>query len=70
MYQKLTERFPNALVVIPPSNDAVYHQKNYPQRNRNLQEIKTFSRMSWQHVLEYGKRNKSELGVCGSVIML
>jgi hypothetical protein len=61
VYEKLTNRFPNATIVIPPSSDAVYHQGNHPQRNRNLQEIKTFGRMSWQRVREYGKRNHSEL---------
>jgi len=31
------------------------------QRNRNLQEIKTFGRMNWQRVRKYGNRNYTEL---------
>ena len=48
-------------MVIPPSKKDVYNQNNHSERNRNLQEIITFGRMSWQKVREYGKRNLSEL---------
>ena len=61
VYKELVEAFENVTVVIPPSKKDVYHQNNHSQRNRNLQEIKTFGRMSWQKVREYGKRNLSEL---------
>jgi hypothetical protein len=40
---------------------AVYNKENHVQRNRNLQEIKTFGRMIWQRVSNYGRRNYSEL---------
>ena len=34
-----------------------------PQRNQNLQEIKTFGRMAWQKVRGYGKKNIAELSI-------
>ena len=39
------------------------HYNNHSQRNRNLQEIKTFGRMQWQKVRKYGSRNYSELAI-------
>jgi hypothetical protein len=36
VYQTLAESFPNADIVIPPRKDAVYHNNNYSQRNRNI----------------------------------
>lgn len=59
----MVKKFPNAEVVIPPDSDAVYNTNNHAQRNRNLQEIKTFGRMAWQKVRGYGKRNFSELSI-------
>ena len=41
--------------------DAVYNKQSHPQRNRNLQEIKTFGRMNWQRARCYDNRNYSEL---------
>ena len=61
VYQKLSDRFANANIIIPPDSDAVYNKENHPERNRNLQEIKTFGRMNWQRARDYGKRNYSEL---------
>ena len=63
VYTKLSEKFNNAAIIIPPDSDAVYNKTSHPQRNRNLQEIKTFGRMQWQRVREYGKRNYSELAI-------
>lgn len=45
VYETLTNHFNNAEIIIPPDSNAMYYIKNYPQRNRNLQEIKTFARM-------------------------
>ncbi len=59
VYETLSNKFTLAEIIIPPSKDAIYHQKNHLQRNRNLQEIKTFGRMIWQRVRDYGKRNYS-----------
>jgi hypothetical protein len=63
VYDKLSKKFSDAEIIIPPSKEAVYNQSSHPQRNRNLQEIKTFGRMQWQKVRNYGKRNYSELAI-------
>jgi len=63
VYEKLSTRFPDSDIIIPPDSDAVYNKNNHPQRNRNLQEIKTFGRMNWQRVRNYGQRNYSELAI-------
>lgn len=61
VYNAVCEKFTEAQIAIPPSRDAVYKKESHVQRNRNLQEIKTFGRMSWQRVRNYGRRNYSEL---------
>jgi len=61
VYNAVSEKFSDAEIVIPPDSDAVYNKASHPQRNRNLQEIKTFGRMNWQRVRNYGRRNYSEL---------
>ncbi len=63
VYEDLLKHFPQADIIIPTDSDAVYNTDNHPQRNRTLQEIKTFGRMAWQKVREYGKRNISELSI-------
>jgi len=63
VYEKLSEKFNGAEIIIPPDSDAVYNKNNHRQRNRNLQEIKTFGRMNWQRVRNYGQRNYSELAI-------
>jgi hypothetical protein len=63
VYKTLTNHFNKAEIIIPPDSDAIYHVKNHPQRNRNLQEIKTFGRINWQLVRNYGKRNYAELAI-------
>jgi len=63
IYQKLSDRFENADIVIPPSSNAVYHEGNHELRNRNISEIKTYGQSSWQREHNYGQRNYSELGV-------
>jgi hypothetical protein len=61
VYDVLVATFDFADIVIPPVSDAVYGKDSHPQRNRNLQEIKTFGRMNWQRARGYGKRNNAEL---------
>lgn len=61
VYNAIAEKFADVEIVIPPSSEAVYNIISHPQRNRNLQEIKTFGRMTWQRVRNYGRRNYSEL---------
>lgn len=63
VYNKLSAKFNDVEVVIPPSANAVYNKDNHAQRNTNLQAIKTFGRMQWQHVMGYGQRNYSELSI-------
>ncbi len=63
VYKTLTDYFPNADIVIPPSSNAVYRKHNHPLRNRNFQEIKAFGRMNWQRARFYGRRNYSELSI-------
>jgi len=63
VYEILSNHFSQAEIIIPPDSDAIYHAQNHPQRNRNLQEIKTFGRMNWQRVRNYGKRNYAELAI-------
>jgi hypothetical protein len=61
VYEMLSSKFPNVDIIIPPSSDAIYNIQSHKQRNRNLQEIKTFGRMNWQKIRKYGNRNYSEL---------
>jgi len=61
VYDTISDKFKEADIVIPPDSDAVYNNTSHPQRNRNLQEIKTFGRMNWQKARDYGRRNYSEL---------
>ena len=63
VYETLSNKFTDADIIIPPDSDAVYNKNTHAQRNRNLQEIKTFGRMNWQRVREYGRRNNSELAI-------
>lgn len=63
VYDKLSKKFDDASIIIPPRSDAIYHRNNYVQRNNNIQEIKTFGRMQWQRVRNYGGRNNSELAI-------
>jgi hypothetical protein len=61
VYEKITEKFRNAAIIIPPDSDAVYNANSHRQRNQNLQDIKVFGRMHWQKVQRHG--NISELAV-------
>jgi len=36
VYEKLSEKFSNAEIIIPPDSDAVFNKNNHPQRNRSL----------------------------------
>lgn len=63
VYNTLTDHFKEADIIIPTRSDAVYGKNNHPQRNGNLQKIKTFGRMVWQKVMHYGRRNYSELAI-------
>jgi hypothetical protein len=59
-YENISAKVPSADIVIPPSSTAMYSGKKHKQRNNNLQKIKTFGRLAWQTVMEYGRRNYSD----------
>lgn len=63
VYKKLSAKFNEIEIVIPPSSNAVYSNENHAQRNFNLQAIKTFGRLQWQRAMGYGGRNHSELSI-------
>ena len=63
VYEVLSTHFPDANIVIPAHSNAVFHDKNHVQRNRNILEIKAFGRMNWQKQRQYGRRNLSELAI-------
>lgn len=63
VYTTLSEHFPSADIVIPPSNNAVYDKKNHFYRNRNLLEREYYGCMVWQKRRQYGKRNSSEFAI-------
>lgn len=63
VYNDLSERFPDADVVIPPNKNAVYNKNNCALRNRNILEVECFGRMVWQQARNYGQRNYSELAI-------
>ena len=63
IYQKITDRFPLASVVIPPSKNALLRLENHKQRNNNIIDIAFDGRMAWQRKNNYGKRNYSELAI-------
>ena len=49
VYAKLSSQFADAKIIIPPDSDAVYNKTSHSQRNRNLQEIKTFGRIDFSY---------------------
>jgi hypothetical protein len=63
VYEAVSAHSPDADIVIPPREDAIFKDNASQLRNRNLLEIKTNGRMEWQKQRNYGQRNYSELGV-------
>ena len=63
VYDAISAHSPDAEVVIPPREDAVFGDAASKIRNRNLLEIKTNGRMQWQKQRHYGQRNYSELAI-------
>lgn len=47
VYDSLTNKFENVMVVISSHCNLIYNVKNHSQRNRNYQEIKTFCPINW-----------------------
>ena len=63
IYDAIIEHSPAVDVVIPPRSNAVLNENAATMRNRNILEIKILGRMAWQKTRQYGRRNRSELGV-------
>ena len=63
VYEAVTAHSPDALIVIPPRDDAVISEARSPARNQNIIAIKQHRRMGWQREYNYGQRNYSELAV-------
>ena len=63
VYEKLTDKFSSAEIVIPPDKNAVINDKNHVIRNHNLEQINEHGRMHWQKQTQYGRRNYSELSI-------
>lgn len=63
VYEKLTDKFPSAEIVIPPDKNAVISDTNHVIRNHNLEQIIAHGRMHWQKLTQYGRRNYSELAI-------
>ena len=64
VYEQLSDKFPDAEIVIPPDKNAVINDANHVIRNHNLEQIIEHGRMHWQKLTQYGRRNYSELAIC------
>jgi len=68
VYDSVTERHPEAVIIVPPRANAVPSDtaETAPtQRDRHLQQIAKHGRMSWQTSSGYTKRAKAETGMSG-----
>jgi transposase len=66
VYQAVTERAPNAAVVIPPRATAVLSdtaETGPTQRDRHIQMIAEKGRLGWQKAVGYGKRSLVEVAM-------
>ena len=61
IYEKFSQKYPDAEIVIPPKSGSVYNPKNHKKRNQHVLMIEEKSRMVWQKLMNYGRRNLSEL---------
>ncbi|MFT6836347.1 MAG: transposase, partial [Francisellaceae bacterium] len=61
IYQKISDEFKDANIVIPPDKNAVISDSSHQMRTEHLKMIKKHGRMYWQRYNQYGKRNYSEL---------
>jgi Transposase DDE domain len=60
VYDAVTERHPQAAVIIPPRATAIPSQTTTTQRDRHLQVIETRGRMNWQRSSGYNRRSLAE----------
>jgi len=63
VYETVSSHSSDADIIIPPRADAIFDDRHSEARNQNLQEIKTYGRMEWQKMQDYGRRNNSELAM-------
>ena len=60
VYDAVTQRHPDAAVIIPPRSTAVPSETPTSQRNRHLQMITEHGRINWQRSSGYGRRSLVE----------
>jgi hypothetical protein len=60
VYDAVTQRHPDAEVIIPPRSTAVPSETPTSQRNRHLQTIAEYGRINWQRSSRYGRRSLVE----------
>jgi hypothetical protein len=63
IYQSLQNKFPNVDIAIPPKKGSIYNKESEWMRNRNIEEIQCYGRMTWQEKHQYGNRNHSECAI-------
>jgi len=61
IYESFSKKYPNAQIIIPPRSGSIVDPKNHKTRNQHVLMIKEKSRMVWQKITNYGRRNISEL---------
>jgi hypothetical protein len=60
VYDAVTQRHPDAAVIIPPRSTAVPSETPTSQRDRHLQMIAEHGRINWQRGSGYGRRSLVE----------
>ena len=60
VYDAVTQRHPDAAVIIPPRSTAVPNDTPTSQRDRHLQTIAEHGRINWQRSSGYGRRSLVE----------
>ena len=61
IYELLHEKYPDIIIAIPTKKNAVCGRSNHDARNATLMLRNHVGMMQWQKIMEYGRRNKSEL---------
>jgi hypothetical protein len=60
VYDAVTQRHPDAAVIVPPRSTAVPNETPTSQRDRHLQAIAEHGRINWQRSSGYGRRSLVE----------
>jgi hypothetical protein len=61
VYELLHDKYPDTTIAIPTKKNAVCDDSNHDTRNASLMLRQRIGMMQWQKVMEYGRRNNSEL---------